>query len=62
MNCPILEQTADGINVGRCWFYLIGGHTCHRHGDVTKAVERFQDTGKLTLESDHRSERQKEGK
>ena len=51
MNCPILEQTADGVNVGRCWFYLPDGKTCPRHGDVSAEVDYFSKTGKCTLES-----------
>lgn len=47
-NCPIREFTADGVNVGRCWCYLKDGHTCPRHGDVSKAVESYKETGKLT--------------
>lgn len=50
MNCPIIEVTGDGRPVGRCWFYLPDGKTCPRHGDVLKAVELFEMTGKLTLE------------
>jgi len=49
-NCPINEQTGDGTLVGRCWFYLEDGKTCPRHGDVSKAVEKFKETGNLTLE------------
>ena len=54
MNCPINEMTADGIRVGRCWFYLPDGKTCPRHGDVSKAVEKYERDGKLTLETDHK--------
>ncbi len=54
-NCPINEQTADGAIVGRCWFYLKDGKTCPRHGDVSKAVERYTNNGgRLTLESEHK--------
>lgn len=51
MNCPINEQTADGVIVGRCWYYLPDGHTCPRHGDVTIEVEKFMVNGNLTLEN-----------
>lgn len=52
MNCPIREQTADGTVVGRCCYYLIDGHTCPRHGDVTEEVEYFEKTGGLlTMEN-----------
>jgi hypothetical protein len=51
-NCPVNEQTGDGRTAGRCWFYLPDGKTCPRHGDVSKAVARWNATGKLTLESE----------
>jgi len=51
MNCPINEQTGDGIPVGRCWFHLPDGVTCPRHGDVAEEVKRFEETGKCTLEN-----------
>jgi len=54
MNCPINEQTGDGHNVGRCWCYLEDGVTCPRHGDVSVEVERFNETGKCTLENEMR--------
>jgi len=56
-NCPIREQTADGVPVGRCWFHLKDGKTCPRHGDVSKAVEYYKDTGRTTLEEDHNKEK-----
>lgn len=49
MNCPINEVTGDGTPVGRCCFHL-NHNVCPRHGDVTKAVEHYEKTGKLTLE------------
>ena len=49
-NCPINEQTSDGIPVGRCWFALTNG-VCPRHGDVTDEVARFRETGLTTLEN-----------
>jgi hypothetical protein len=51
-NCPIIEQTGDGVNCGRCWFYLPDGKTCPRHGDVSVAVNKYKLTNKLTLESE----------
>ena len=50
-NCPILERTADGVRVGRCWHYLKDGR-CPRHGDVSEAVEKYKSTGKLTDEKE----------
>ena len=50
-NCPILEKTASGVSVGRCWLYLEDGNTCRFHGDVSTAVRKYQETGQLTLES-----------
>lgn len=35
-NCPVIERTADGVEVGTCTFYMPDGKTCPRHGDVTK--------------------------
>ena len=48
-NCPINEQTADGVIVGRCFYYLPDGRTCPRHGNVEAAVQHYHATGKLTL-------------
>lgn len=50
-NCPILERTADGDVVGRCWFYIGGLQKCPRHGDVSAACAHFARTGKLTPEN-----------
>ncbi len=55
MNCPINEQTGDGATVGRCWFALMDGRTCPRHGDVAAEVQTFEATGKTTLENDMRA-------
>jgi len=49
-NCPILEVTGDGVPCGRCWFYSPKG-ICPRHGDVTKELDLYRATGKLTLET-----------
>lgn len=54
-NCPINEQTADGVQVGRCYYYL-NQNVCPRHGDVSLALSRYKITGELTLESTHYSE------
>lgn len=50
-NCPILEQTADGINVGRCFYYL-KNNICPRHGNVEMAVDFYKKNGTLILEND----------
>ena len=39
-NCPVMEKTADGVPVGRCWFYMKDGKTCPRHGDITKLPQK----------------------
>lgn len=52
MNCPINEQTGDGIVVGRCWFHLPDGKTCPRHGDVSVEVAIFEANGHCTREND----------
>jgi len=49
-NCPIRERTADGVSVGRCWFWLGDNETCPRHGDVSKELEEFKKTSKLQEE------------
>jgi hypothetical protein len=49
--CAVLERTADGVSVGRCYFQVVDGR-CPRHGDVRKAQERYVETGRLTDESE----------
>jgi len=51
MNCPIKEQTADGVPCGRCMFYLPDGKSCPRHGDVSDEVQLFMSERKLTMEN-----------
>lgn len=46
-NCAVMEVTADGVNVGRCWYYLRAG-LCYRHGDVSAIQEVYVKTGKLS--------------
>lgn len=53
MHCPIMEQMADGKKIGRCWLHLKDSKLCPRHGDVSKAVDLYKKTGRLTLESNH---------
>ena len=57
MNCPIIEQTADGVSCGRCCHYLPDGITCPRHGEVTPEVSRLMETGHGTLENIMRKRR-----
>ena len=38
-NCAIRERTAEGVSVGRCWFYLKDG-ICPRHGDVKTPAQK----------------------
>lgn len=38
-NCPIIEKTADGMEVGICTFFLRDGKTCPRHGEVSKHIK-----------------------
>ncbi len=52
-NCPILERTADGRAVGRCWFYVDDNGCCERHGNVREALRTYRETGKLTDEREH---------
>lgn len=56
VNCPIMEQTADGVNCGRCWFKL-EGTVCPRHGDVEVECDVYADSGRCTLENDLRRRR-----
>ena len=51
MNCAVLERTADGDSVGRCWFYLGEDFICPRHGNVRLIQERYEETGKCTDET-----------
>ena len=53
VHCPIIEQTADGVSCGRCWFAL-ANNVCPRHGEVLVEVERYQLVGKCTVENDMR--------
>lgn len=53
-NCPINEQTGDGVMVGRCWFSLNEKYHCPRHGDVSEELKHFNETGELTLENKQR--------
>lgn len=50
MNCSINEQTADGEVVGKCNFYLKDGKICPRHGDVSIAIEYYNETRRFMLE------------
>jgi len=50
-NCAVLEQTADGVDVGRCWHFAPDG-TCPRHGDVRGVQLRYEKTSRLALERD----------
>ncbi len=38
--CPLIEKTADGVEVGTCTFYMKDGKTCPRHGDITKYLKK----------------------
>jgi len=60
-NCPVRERTADGVSVGRCWFYTGESGVCPRHGDVREALKKLPN---LTDESEIRfsSESRKESK
>lgn len=51
VNCPIIEQTADGHTCGLCCFHLPDGVTCPRHGDVTEEVVRWEQERRGTLEN-----------
>jgi len=53
-NCPIRERTGDGISVGRCWFYIGAKMICPRHGNVSKAIKLFVETGDLVEEFDNK--------
>jgi len=47
--CAVRERTADGDNVGRCYFHTVGG-MCPRHGDVAAVQRHYVETGRLTDE------------
>ena len=38
-NCPVITRTADGVNVGRCWYYMKDTKTCPTHGLVIDEEE-----------------------
>lgn len=59
-NCPVIERTADGRSVGRCFHWLGDDGRCERHGDVTLYRERHQRTGRLIDENDLRRDRGQE--
>jgi len=46
-NCAVLEKTADGQAVGRCWIHLLAGKYCSRHGDVSAIQQLYVETGQL---------------
>ena len=50
-SCPIQERTADRFPVGKCCFATYN-HVCHRHGNVTKAIEKYNQTDRLTDENE----------
>ena len=52
-NCPIIEETGDGVSVGRCWFYCWDG-ICPRHGDVSEYLQKLPN---LTPEKEMISDR-----
>ena len=46
-NCAVRERTADGVSVGRCWFYVGDTDVCPRHGDVSEVMRVYRETGNL---------------
>ena len=56
-NCAVNEQTADGVVVGRCWHHVGDEDVCLRHGNVKEVMKRYRETGKLTLERNHRGKK-----
>lgn len=52
-NCPIIEQTADGVTCGRCW-HSLQNDNCIRHGDVSVEINRYRAGKGLTLENEMR--------
>lgn len=47
--CPINTVTGGGEYVGQC-LYKLEGMRCRVHGDVSKAVAHYEQTGELTKE------------
>jgi len=33
-NCPVIEETADGVACGTCTFFMKEEHVCPRHGKI----------------------------
>ena len=52
-NCAVMEVTADGVRVGRCWAFVGHDYICPRHGNVRRVQEDYAHTGKLTDETEH---------
>lgn len=52
LNCAIIEVTGVGNSVGRCWNFVGQDDQCPRHGDVSKEMVKFRDTGKMTREDE----------
>lgn len=52
-NCAVVEETADGASVGRCWHYVGDSNVCPRHGDVSAVQARYQAGAGLTPEREH---------
>lgn len=52
LNCPINEIAGDGRSCGRCYHYCGKNEVCPRHGDVSKEIKRYRETGRLTKENE----------
>jgi len=50
--CAVRERTGDGVSVGRCCFHVGNDDVCPRHGNVSAAMARYRETGKLTDENE----------
>ena len=54
--CAVNEETAEGISVGRCWFYVGVEDVCPRHGNVSAVMRYYRATGRLTPEDQEKSD------
>lgn len=48
-NCPIIDQTNDGLSIGQCWYYLQPDGVCPLHGDVGPELAHYRATGMCTF-------------
>lgn len=48
-NCPVIEETADGVSCGVCTFYIGTEKVCPRHGKIVEIENDKQYEIKINL-------------